>query len=192
MRVLAPDLGFRMGFAVLGGGFAVRSGSHAIKGSAAEMGLSFRSLEDRMKLLIEEHVPDVIGVAIPYIGQLAAQKWNPKARRVTPDTIRVVYGLECKLQEIADAHGLRYIRVSEVEARKAFTGYGGGKSAEQKKRTQDACTQRGWIWCDDHAADALCIADFVHNMLNPKQAHKTAPLFLSAGLARARQKAEIG
>lgn len=182
MRVLALDLGFRVGFGVLSRGKPPRSGSHAIKGSSFEMGAAFIALDELMDMLVAEHKPDVIAACIPFVGRFP-----------NPVTLRPIFGWECKLQEIANRRGIRYERVHEPDARKAFLGPGlaKGKSEVIKKRVQAACTQLGWVWCDDHAADALCLADFVLNTLDPKGAHRNTPLFISAGLSRARQRKAI-
>jgi len=180
MRGLGIDCGFRTGFGALGGRKAPASGSYHLAGSSAEMGQAFASLVPIVNGLIVSQKPDFIVVAMPFIGQ-----------KVTPVQLIPIMAFPCRVQEIADEHSIPFYRIAESDARKALLGFVPGGSDAIKKAVVSGCRQRGWPCCDNHAGDALCVVDFKLNELDPKGAHERTPLFISAGLARAKQKKAI-
>jgi Holliday junction resolvasome RuvABC endonuclease subunit len=145
------------------------------------MGEAFRSLAIIVRRLLEEHRPDVVAVSMPFIG-----------RFITPVQLIPVMAFPCRIQELADEAGIRFMRIHEPDARRAFLGAGQTprKSKDIKRAIMEACRLRDWPATDNHAADALCVADFVLNQIDPSRSHERTPLFLSAGLARAKARKE--
>lgn len=168
-RVCAIDLGFRVGFGVIGARY-VQSGSFPIKGSSEDMGTTFRSLRDLLARLVKDHEPVALAVVRPFISR------DPKKRN--PVTLRPILGMSCKIEEFALDAGLPLLKYSESDARKAFLAHVPRTSPDIKAAVMEGCRLRGWPVCDDHAADALCIADFARNHLQPYRAHETTPLFV--------------
>jgi len=169
-RVLALDPGFRLGHGFLGGPrLRARSGSHAIKGSSEQMGEAFRFLRPLVLRLIKQYRPEVIVVALPFIG-----------RMVTPVQLRPIFGFDCMIQIIADEAGVPFRRIHESDARKAFMGGVPRKSKFIKEAVMAECRSRGWPACDNHAADALCVASFMMEKMEPKKSHEMTPLFAAS------------
>lgn len=141
------------------------------------MGAAFRSLAMFVESLIKTHKPDVIAIARPFIGRV-----------VTPVQLGPIMAFPCRIHEIADEHRIPFRREYEPDARRAFIGAGQTprKSKDIKVAVIRACAMRGWEPKDSHAADALCVADFVLNQLEPHNSHRSTPLFISAGQYRSR------
>lgn len=168
MRCMGVDLGFRVGFGLLGGR-RVLSGSFALKGSSTKMGEAFHSLVEVMGGLIAKHRPEAIGTAMPFISRV-----------VTPVQLIPICGFFCRLQEICDDAAIPFHVIHEPHARKAFMGGVPRKSKDIKLLAQAECRARWWPVTDGHAADALAIASFMMEMMEPKRAHEQTPLFRAA------------
>ena len=170
MKILAIDNGFRCGYAVLSNDM-VRSGSKGVEGSSADMGLTFRSYSALVHGWIDKYKPDVVGTAIPFVGLFG-----------TPVELIPIFGMFCKLQEIAFEAGLRFEKFSESDARKAFLSPAPTprKSKDIKAAVIAACALRGWPATDNHAADALCAADFLLAKLDKGSGWDRTPLFIRA------------
>lgn len=168
MRVLAIDAGFTLGYGFLASGKKhALSGSWTIKGGSEQMGEAFRSVRKVFLGLIEKDRPDVIVTAMPFIGRL-----------VSPVQLRPIFGFDCLIQDLADEYGIRFERIREVEARKAFIGGVPRKSKDIKAAVIGECRSRGWPACDSHAADALCVASYMLDKLEPARSHERTPLFV--------------
>jgi hypothetical protein len=173
MRVLAIDAGMTMGFAALGDGKPPISGSRMLKGGPRAMGVAGRHCDAELRALILQERPAAIVFATPFVGMINGKNTKGFATRmaVQPDSIRPL----C-------------IEVDEPEARRAFLTAVPRKSKDIKIAVQRACFLRGWPCKDDHAGDALCIASWALEILDPEHSHETTPLFSTAPTEPKRRK----
>lgn len=171
-RVLAFDLGKHLGFGLLGVGDPV-SGSREILKRWSPLGPSFLILEDMLLSLINQHNPDVLAVALPFV------RLGPRASMIdTPQNLVPMFGAFAILNRVAAVKCLRLETIEESDARSIMLGRDlPWKSAAIKAAIIQACRDRGWPCCDDHAGDALCIAAAILERLDPGQAYQTTPLF---------------
>lgn len=182
MRVLGIDLGKQMGFGLLGGA-AVLSGSREVVKKWAPFGPSWLILEGRLQELIDQHKPDILGVARPFV-----RRGRGGAMVDTPQNLVPMFGQFAIFHRTAAVNRLRVEEFEESDARSIMLGRDMPFGSERLKAAIiQACRDRGWPCCDDHAGDALCIAAAVLERLNPRQAHQTTPLFTTA--QRRRRKA---
>lgn len=166
MRVLAFDIGKRCGFGLLGGN-RILSGSHEIVETWDPLGAKLKRLETHFFTLIDEYKPDVLAVARPFV------RYGDTPKNLVP-----MYGGFAVLHLVAYRADLRLEVMQESDARKTMLGKDCPRaSAKVKLAIKQACRDRGWPCCDDHAGDALCIASAVTEKLNPTKAHMTTPLF---------------
>lgn len=165
MRIAAFDLGMNCGFGVLGRDYC-RSGTYRLGGGSSEMGVTFRSLVGVVNRVVTAHKPQVLTAVEPHIG-----------REANPINLKMIFGLFCRLQEVAlDLELPFHAGVIESDARKAFLGKVPRRSKEIKIAVVHGCRIRGWPATDDHAADALCTADFVLAQLDKGSGWNRTPL----------------
>lgn len=184
MRILAIDAGFRTGYGALGNGIEPRSGSRPIRGGARQMGIAGRDFDGVVRQLILKERPAVVAFASPFVGQtwtkptfINGQKVWGKASPIPPDSIRPLMSFLTIVEMICDELRIRCVEVDEPECRRAFLTSVPRKSADIKIAVMRGCRLRGWPAMDDHAADALCVASRVLEILSPRSAHETTPLF---------------
>lgn len=185
MLVLSFDLGRHLGFALLGPG-VVRSGSREILKTWQPFGAAIIILENRLQALIDQHKPDVLGTARPFVrrGRLGSMV-------DTPQNLVPMFGAFTILHRVAEINMLPLEIIQESDARSAMLGKGNmprGSDALKKAIIQ-SCRDRGWPACNDHAGDALCIAAAVMEKIRPGYAHETTPLFATAPRARRKKAA---
>lgn len=169
-RVLSLDPGMTIGYAVIGGGLPVLSGSRQLNGGAREMGITGRHAERLVREWLLEHRPTNIAFASPFVGQRGG-------RPISPDSIRPLMGLLTVFEMIADELRIPCAEYDEPQARRAFMDGVPRKSKDIKTAVIAACRARGWPARDDHAADALCIGSWALECLEPETAFETTPLF---------------
>jgi hypothetical protein len=148
------------------------------------MGKTMRHADDVIRSLIIEVRPDVIAFASPFVALI-------RGRAVQPDSIRPLFGILAKIEEIADELRIRCTEWDEPSARRKFLAHVPRKSKDIKAAVMQACRDRGWPVCDDHAGDSLCIAAYALEKLEPSTAHLTTPLFQrehQAPIKRERRK----
>jgi hypothetical protein len=184
MRVLAIDAGLTCGYAALGGNMKVVSGSRELRRDGDNRGVTARHFDQILRSLICDQKPTVIAFATPFVGSirgkpfiLNGRKIWPSARPVDPKALRPLMGIIWHIEAVADELHLRCTEWDESTARRAFLTKVPRKSKDIKAAVIRACRQRGWPACDDHAADALVIASYVLEVLEPHSAHLTTPLF---------------
>jgi hypothetical protein len=193
--VLAIDAGFTLGYGAIGGGKPVTSGSIQLRGTARQMGVAGRDCDDIVRSLILAERPDVIAFASPFVGQtfskpiiVNGQKIWGKGAPIPPDNIRPLMSFLTIIEMVCDELRIRCVEISESEARRAFMTAVPRKSKDIKLAVMRACRLRGWPFNSNHAADALCVASRALEILEPKTAHQTTPLFAVAPKRRARAK----
>lgn len=149
---MAIDCGFNAGFGVLGSDGYVKSGTHRLDGTSSEMGMSFRSMRKIVLRLAERHAPSHIGAAFPFVSHKA-----------NPINLIPIMGFYARLQEIADELEIPFHSIPESRARSAFLSPlpVPRKSEAIKRAVYEQCVARGWPATDDHASDALCVADYL-------------------------------
>lgn len=184
MRVLALDAGFRTGYGALGDGIEPRSGSRPIRGNARQMGIAGRDFDGVVRQLILKERPAVVCFASPFVGQIWAkptfingQKVWGKSSPIPPDSIRPLMSFLTIIEMVCDELHIRCVEVDEPECRRAFLTKVPRKSADIKIAVMRACRLRGWPAMDNHAADALCVASRVLEILEPSRSHEMTPLF---------------
>lgn len=175
MRVLAIDAGMTMGFAALGGGKPAISGSRSLRGGPRQMGIAGRHCDEILRTLILQERPKVICFAAPFVGQIRDFKGRPVP--VQPDSIRPLMSFVTIVEMVCDELKIRCVEIDEPEARRAFLTNVPRKSKDIKMAVQRACFLRGWPCKDDHAGDALCVASWALELLDPDASHETTPLF---------------
>lgn len=177
-RALAFDNGAHLGFGLLDNiSGEVKSGSRKLFPSWQPFGPALLTFENTLISLIEQHRPTVLGVARPFV-----RRGKGGAMIDTPQNLVPMFGAYAVLHRLAAARSLRLEVIDENVARGVLLGAGmvPRASAAAKVAVCQACRDRGWPCCDDHAGDALCIAAAVIERLHPRQAHQTAPLFVAA------------
>ena len=179
MRILTIDNGKVMGFAVLDG-IKVSSGSFKVIENWWPLGEKALIYERRVRTLIEQHRPDVIGTAAQFVSRFTT----------TDNGVPLFWAFGCVLKLAAEM-GIPSEIIIEGEARRAILGEKMPKGSEAKKRAVwQACLDRGWRCTNFDASDALCIALAVQERMQPKKAHQTTPLFIAAsGAGKRRRKA---
>ena len=176
-RILAIDNGKVLGFALLVGGKA-STGSFKVLESWWPLGEKALVYENRLRAMMVEHKPDVIGTAAQFVS-----------RFTTTDNGVPLFWAFGSVLKLAAELGIRSEIIVEGEARKAILGEKMPKGSEAKKRAVwQACLDRGWRCTNYDASDALCIALAVQARLQPKKAHQTTPLFIAAGARPKRRK----
>lgn len=178
MRVLAIDAGMTMGFAALGDGRDPVSGSRSLRGGPRQMGIAGRHCDEILRQLILAEKPGAIAFAAPFVGMKTSNKGVRFA--IQPDSIRPLMSFLTIIEMVCDELKIRCVEVDEPEARRAFMTAVPRKSADIKKAVMRACFLRGWPCSTDHAGDALCVASWAHELLNPEISHETTPLFATA------------
>ncbi len=173
MKVLTIDNGKTLGFALLEGAKA-SSGSYKVLDSWTPLGEKALIYERRVRGLIVQHQPDVIGTAAQFVNRFTT----------TDNGVPLFWAFGCVLKLAAEL-GIRSEIVIEGEARSAMLGsIPIPKGSEAKKRAiWQACLDRGWRCTNFDASDALCIAVAVQERLQPKRAHLRTPLFACASAA---------
>lgn len=179
MKVLAFDLGRKLGFGVLGGP-KVSSGTRELFKRWSPFGDCLLILENCLQGLIDKHNPDVLGVARPFTRH-----------GDTPMNLLPMYGGFAILNRLAAVNHLPIEVIQESDARNMMLGKGNMPrgSAALKLAVHKACKARSWPACDFEASDALCIAAAVLERLCPAKAHQTTPLFTANIRPNRRQKA---
>lgn len=178
MRVLAIDAGMSMGFAALGGGKLPVSGSRSLRGGPREMGKAGRHCDEILRQLILQERPQVIAFAAPFVGMINRKGANgPMRMAVQPDSIRPLMSFLTIIEMVCDELKIRCVELDEPEARRAFLTAVPRKSKDIKIAVQRACFARGWPCMNDHAGDALCVAAFALEVLDPDHSHEMTPLF---------------
>jgi hypothetical protein len=169
VRVLILDCGFNLGFGVLGRDY-VRSGTHRLEGGWDRMDLAFRSMSKTVARIADMHQPTVIGACIPFVSFKA-----------NPINLIPIMGFYAKAQEIAADLSLPFEVIHESDARKAFLSPARipRRSDDIKRAIMAACALRGWPATDNHAADALCAADFLLAKLDKGSTWNRTPLFIN-------------
>lgn len=173
-RVLAIDAGMNVGYGAVGGGVAPVSGSRALKGSPRRMGVTGLDALETVRNLVLQHKPDVVAYAAPFVG-----------RFVKPDNIRPLMSITTIVEMVVEeinkgrpaGRKIRCVEVDEPEARRAFLTAVPRGTRAIKIAVQRACFARGWPCSDDHAGDALCVAAWALECVDPGHAHETTPLF---------------
>lgn len=172
--VLAFDLGSQLGYAFLADG-SPHAGSRQLKGSAVEIGRMGRHCEEVVREIILAWPPSLITFAAPFVGT------RDRGRPVSPDTLGPLFATKTVIEMAADALGIACRQIDEGSARQAFLGKIPRGSAKIKAAVKEECRRRGWLFPDDHAADALCVAAYARSILeeNPVDKFRT-----TGGLAR--------
>lgn len=175
MRVMGIDAGFNLGYGVLGDNKPVRAGSLRIEGTSILMGVAGRSCDRTVRELIQDHRPNVIVFASPFM-----------ARLVTPTQLRPIMSWPTIIEMICVELRIGCFEFDESRARARFLGKGNlpSKSKAIKAAVMQAVRDRGWPCPDNHAGDALCIAAYALDVLEPAGAHRTTPLFQAAAPIR--------
>lgn len=182
------DCGFHTGFAALGGGKVIASGSRDIRGNSQSLGVAGRHFDSVVRELILAHGPiDVIAFATPFVGHIhlpplvinGKKVWRP-AVPIQPNSIRPLMGFTMVIEMIAaELHISRCVEWQESRAH--FLTKVQRKSKDIKAAVMQACLDRGWPCKDNHAGDALCIGAYTLERLGePLRAHETTPLFATA------------
>lgn len=130
--------------------------------------------------------PGVVGFAIPFVGQ----RFDKKSRRfipIQPDAIRPLMSFMTIVEMVCDELKIRCVEVSEQEARRAFLVHVPTGSKPQKIAVQRGCRERLWPFGNEHAADALCVAARVLELIEPNAAHEATPLFSQPAPRRVRK-----
>lgn len=183
-RVLAIDAGLTFGYGAVGGG-PVRSGSHRLRGGTGELGITGRHFDELFRQLLLRERPTVVCFASPFIGTIGPKPifkdgqriWTP-GRGIDPRALRPLMGMIFLVDMICEELRIRCVEVDEPDARRAFLTKVPRKSKDIKAAVMRACDLRGWPNTDNHAADALCVASFVLEKVEPGSAHKLTPLFM--------------
>lgn len=173
-RMLAFDAGFNLGYGAAGGGREPASGSRRIVGTAKSLGIAGRDCDHNVRQIILRERPAIIGFASPFVGQIRDFKGRPIP--IQPDSIRPLFSFLTIIEMVCDELQIRCVELDEPEARRAL-GVTARKSKEIKIDVQRCLRQRGLMFMDEHAADALCIALRMVEIFNPGEAHETTPLF---------------
>ena len=171
-------MGKRTGFGLLGGD-EVLSGSLEVTDNWTPLGSKMRRLGGKLRTLITDMRPDLIGVARPFVRPFAFKA----GKRVVKDTTQnlvPMYGAFTVLHMLADDMGIPIEVLEEGEARRVFLGkFLPGKSDAIKRAIIQACRDRGWPCTDDHAGDALCVSAALVERHSPSAKHETTPLFIA-------------
>jgi len=186
-RVLTFDAGLHLGFGAIGGGKPPVAGSRLLRGGPRNMGVTMRHADQVIRDVILQEKPDVIGFATPFVGQVRIPIFKGgkptglfKTQPIDPNSIRPLYGVLAKVEEIADELHIRCVEVSEGECRNAFLNKVPRKSKDIKAAIMAGVRQRGWPCPDDHGADSLCVASHILDISQPTTSHETTPLFSTA------------
>lgn len=178
MRVLVFDAGMNLGYGAVGGGRIVTSGSRRLRGGPRDMGVTAEHAREIILAKIADEKPDLVGFASPFVGQTwdaEKKRWRP----IAPDNIRPLFGIIAIIEMVCRDMGIPCCEVEEGEARRHLLGTGNLPKGTKaiKEAIQRAIRERNWSFCDDHSADALCVASYIWECKNPDQAHRTTPLF---------------
>lgn len=166
LRVLAIDAGLTAGWGAVGAGRPPQSGSYRFEGGSRAMGKVGRAFDHFVRQLILREKPAVLAFAAPFVGRFAS-----------PDSIRPLMSMCTLLEMIGDELRLKCVEIDEPAARRAFLTKVPRCSKEIKIAVMEACFVRGWPAKDNHSADALVVASWALELLSPKEAHATTPLF---------------
>lgn len=164
------------GFGAVGGNRPPASCSHRLRGDARHLGIAGRHFDQILREMILRERPDVLAFAAPFVGKT----FDPKTKRwqpVSPDSIRPFMSFLTLVEMVGDELKIRVVEVDEPEARRGFMTAVPRKSKAIKIAVQRACFARGWPCSDDHAGDALCVAAWALECVDPGHAHETTPLF---------------
>ena len=168
-RVLAVDLGLNLGYGFFAPNERPMSGSIRLQGSAADFGELTVNVEAALAGLFARFKPDVVGYAEMFI------KFKDTVENVGP-----MFACMLKLEELARRRRLLCVFVNEREARGAMMPkIPKGKDAV-KLEARRQCRARGWPVADEHAADALVVANFILELVEPSSAAERTPLFSNA------------
>lgn len=196
-KLIGFDAGLRTGFAVVEPKKPPVTGSKAIPGSAAELGLLCHAFGHFVRDMIEEHKPDGIVLCKPWIGGFSVKK-KKGGFRVAQDisATEILFGMYGMAKAVAYAAHIPVYDLHESQVRDAF-GVRSDRSIKNKdKRRKDlkakveaACAACGWHVCDDHAGDALLAAAYQLGSMVPKVAvEANTPLFAAAPKKKRRRK----
>lgn len=178
IRILGIDPGLNLGFGVRerGRDGAPPSGSFRIGPNAKHLGERLHTYAHRVRELIVEHKPTHVIVAEPFISRVATPSALLPLFSFMGMTEYVVY-----LATQGAFPDLVIRGVSEQKARGYFIPPPAPKGTDAIKRAAvQACRDRGWDVCDNHAADALIVADYALARLDPEHAHESHPLFIAS------------
>jgi len=179
-RILAFDGGMNLGFGALGGGRAPVAGSFRLRGGPHSMGPLMRDADHRIRQMILQEKPAVIGFATLFVGMT---RWFDKKKQrwiyqpIPPANISPLFGTIFKVEEIADELKIRCVEDDEGRAREAFMGAIPRGTKAIKAGTADGCYARGWPSDDEHGCDALCMASWFAEKLAKDVSHEQTPLF---------------
>lgn len=189
VRLLAIDIGKQMGFGLIGPGVETRSGSREILKTWHPLGDAALVFEAKVGELIDLHCPTHMAVARPFVRRFRGKMID------TPDNLVPMFGAFMVLHRLAAVRGLPPpLVIQESDARSHLVGKNmlAAKSAVIKEAVIRACRDRGWPVCDDHAADALCIAAAALERLQPRRAHQTTPLFIASQAQKQKRRRRVG
>ena len=158
MKLLALDLATHLGFA-FGDEFVVeRHGSYRLPKTGENIGKFLAEYIEWLDVEIDATRPDQIVFESPIL---------PATTNLA--TCRKLYGL-CGITELKAQHrGVECREANLMDIRRHFIGMARAPSAVLKEhrrawikdRTQSVCRSKGFLPCDDNAADALALFSYV-------------------------------
>jgi len=127
-------------------------------------------------------------IAAKEIDVLAIEAIVPMRGATSLDALEWLYGCSWRVKELCWRRNIQLLRVGVGQWRSFFIGRAHApREIEKPKRrkwlkdaVKEKCRERGWSPCDDNAADALGLADYVRAKLDPDYGAATTPLMESA------------
>jgi hypothetical protein len=166
--ILALDLATRTGWAVGRPSDKPKSGSVKFGNSDSSTGARCRAYHQWLGDMIAVHGIELVVMEKP-------QPPSFHVGATTLATMRYLIGMVEHTEEFCyDRVELREASVSDI--RNHFIG-GNPRGKDGKAQVQSKCTQLGWQWDDDNAADALAAWQYMSSILVPKLAVRASPLF---------------
>lgn len=168
MRFLALDLAGVVGWAAADGRGEPIHGTKRLPKTEVGFGPYMRVYADWLEGLILSYEPHLVTYESPIL---------PK-RKANIHTLRGLYSLTTRCEEICDRKKIRCTEGIIGEVRTHFLGAGNtpGERPEIKDAVIAQCRRRGWAPEDDNAADALALLDYVRACRIPGWANQGLPL----------------
>jgi hypothetical protein len=183
-RLLVPDFGYNLGWAFFQPGEQPASGTEKLRGSYDDFGELMIHYDFVLSTLMAKYKPTVVGYAEIFIAQ-KMKRWVKKNGQwvqidvtIRPESIAPLFAMEAKTNELSKKRRLDCVKVNEQEARGAFLHKIPHGTKLIKEAVFAGATNRGWAPSTHHAADALCVGDFILAKLDPSTAHTREPLFI--------------
>jgi hypothetical protein len=170
-RILALDVATTTGWAVA---FAKDDkplfGAHRAAPGGSSAGYLFLNFARWLTDMIAIHQPDAIFFEAPLDPRRIGAKTNA-------ETFRRLITMAGLVEMVAQARGVNRVYEAEASAvRRHFIG-GNPKREEAKRQTMRLARSLGCDVKGDDEADAVALFFYAAAILNPRNAHLTAPLF---------------